>query len=759
MKYRIVAFLCLFSFFTFQKTTAQSIDSGNAAFNHTFHLGSHLFRLPKPADSELVGDINILNQHGFNLIKIQTHWAYDEPVEGKYDFSHYEKELEETDRLGLKVYIGFTLEQAPQWLYDKYPDCRMVGKNGVPVLYETQWTLPSDGKPGPCFYHPQAMAAQTRYIRALVKALGKHKSVAVWNTWQEIALWPEANAHISVDYNPYTLAAFREWLQQRFKTVDALNKSWGSAFPSWEAVTPSRTPPLIGSGQDVLWKEFMDNEYIAHTLKARYNAIKEADSLKRPVFAHKAGADVGSGHDWTLSRCQDFMGSSSYPAWSSFQGWDDGAHRPMEKHAALLTEMWNNLALNFDYIRSANKRGNPVWAAEFQGGPAVSEFHKGRTPSPDDIRRWMLTLTGSGVSSISFWVTRSEIMASEHNGFSLLNSFGNTTPRLEEASRLGKAFMQYEDIFGTSFQPDAPVGIIVDEDNYQFCSVYYGLDQHLRYSMRGWYKYLWSLSIPVDFIPISSITKETSGQYKALILPFPVSLSDSSAQRLIDYAQSGGNLISEAGIGRINESGFSPRGEMNPLIRKALGVTQKNFQMIKEPNDEHRWMPGERTWGEYLQPDKLSGVGSFANDSATANYYLQTFEPSNDVQPLLKYGDDVAGFIKNMAKGKMIMLGTFIGHNATAYASNASENFVKHLMDYCGVKRQNIGQLLVRKRIGKNREAWLLTNPTEKEVTETIDISSWKKVNYLIDEPLERSGDKVKVNVKSLDVKVLILSK
>ena len=119
-----------------------------------FLLGSHLCRVPMPPEEELLENMDNLKAHGFNLIKIQTHWAVDEPLDGAYDFERYDKLLKCAQELGLFVYIGFTLEQAPAWLYKKYPDCRMVGKNGLPIIYETQWTLPADGKPGPGYDHP-----------------------------------------------------------------------------------------------------------------------------------------------------------------------------------------------------------------------------------------------------------------------------------------------------------------------------------------------------------------------------------------------------------------------------------------------------------------------------------------------------------------------------------------------------------------------------------------------------------------------------
>jgi len=358
--------------------------------NNTFYLGSHLCRVPQPELSEMLADMEILKKNGFNLIKIQTHWLSDEPVEGQYDFSHYERLIQHAEELGMDVYIGLTCEQAPLWLYEKYPACRMVGVHGVPIIYETQSTLPADGKPGPCFDHPDAMAKQIQYIQSMVKALGKYKNIAVWNTWQEIGYWPSWTiGEPQVCYCENTLKHFRRWLKQKYGSLEEVNRKWKTNFPDWKYIGPNRQSS-IALPQDIDWGEFMDNEQVANILRARVQAIKEVDPLKRPVFAHKGSPNIASGQDWTYAGVLDFLGSSSYPAWGPFQDWDDqapGRVKRVSKYQGLLTEMWSALAMNFDYIRSVNQEGHPVWAAEFQGGPISSGFHKGRVPSADDIRR------------------------------------------------------------------------------------------------------------------------------------------------------------------------------------------------------------------------------------------------------------------------------------------------------------------------------------------------------------------------------------
>lgn len=455
------------------------------------------------------------------------------------------------------------------------------------------------------------------------------------------------------------------------------------------------------------------------------------------------------------------MGSSCYPAWGATHNWDDDhpeSGKPFDRHTALLNEMWNNVALRFDYIRSCNKRGNPIWAAEFQGGPVSTDLHKGRVPSAEDIRRWMLTAIGSGVTAISFWVTRAEIMAPEMNGFSLLDSEGDSTERFEEASHVGKALQKYPDLFAHSSWPGAKAAILINESNYRVCNSIPQGSEHLTYSVRGWHRLLWEIGIPVDFIEVSELDKEYINRYKVIILPFPISLSESIASNLARYVKEGGNLISEACPGRLNEYGFCNRGELSPTARELFGVQQKNLAMVREPENGTRWSPRERTWGEYLDETMLIGVGPLESKKIRANLYIESFECLNS-KPCLLYGKATAGTVRKVDKGRAWILGTFVGHNGMAYRDKKSKAFIQSLLRQCDVVPEHNGNLLLRKRIIKGKEAWIFTNPTEKDVTEKIDVRGWNKVEDLFGDELEQEDGYVNLTVKSLDVKVLILKK
>ena len=736
-----------------------------ARFAQLFPLGSHLCREPMPPMAELKRDMALLKKQGFNLIKLQEHWMIDEPAEGKYDFSRYEELIANAAKLDLGVYLGLTCEQAPHWLYEKHPGCRMVGRNGQTIAYEAPTTLPADGKPGPCYDHPGALADQVRFIKRLVKTLGRYENLVVWNTWQEVAYWADGLVQQSVCFCPLTLAAFRRWLEGRYGDLDALNRAWNTRYADWDDIQPTRS---IGSARiplalDLNWQYFMDNVQIANVLRARAAAIRAADPLKRPVFAHKGGPSLGFGQDWTYARCQDFLGSSCYPAWGCGSPWDDGHKRPFSREHALRTEMWDGVAYKYDYIRSANPGqghagGVPIWAAEFQGGPVSTGYHKGRVPAPEDLRRWMLTAASSGITALSFWVTRAEIMAQEQNGFSLLDSTGESTPRLEEAGRIGRALNQHPDLFAQPTLPPARVGILVNEWNAQLCQLLTQGGEHLAYSTRGWHRLLWDMSIPFDFVSVEH-DWEHARQYPVLILPFPLSLSADVAAKLARYVKAGGHLISEAAPGRIDENASCPRGEMVPALAALFGVRQAGFTMVREPDGGARWSPHERTWGEYLEPAMLAGVGPLAGCELRSNVYLQTFAVDGGT-PILKYGKAVAGVTRRVGKGSAWLFGTYVGHSGTAYREDKSPACLCRILEQCGVRSDAAGKLLRRRRVTAGKEAWILTNPCGVAVTEKIDVAGFKRVTDLLTgNELKPKSGKVTVMLSGLDVTVLVLER
>ena len=129
-----------------------------------FPFGTHFYREPGLPLPELKRDMRTMKGLGFNMLKIQESWAIDNPREDEINLSTMEELLAEANQLNLYVYLGITMEQMPAWVWKKYPDCRLVNALDEPYNDPTQYLLPSDGKPGPCWDHPGARREAEKFL-------------------------------------------------------------------------------------------------------------------------------------------------------------------------------------------------------------------------------------------------------------------------------------------------------------------------------------------------------------------------------------------------------------------------------------------------------------------------------------------------------------------------------------------------------------------------------------------------------------------
>jgi hypothetical protein len=194
---------------------------------------------------------------------------------------------------------------------------------------------------------------------------------------------------------------------------------------------------------------------------------------------------------------------------------------------------------------------------------------------------------------------------------------------------------------------------------------------------------------------------------------------------------------------------------MSPVIAKMAGVEQKGFIEVYEPDRGRRWTPTERTWGEFAPATWLKGEGVLNGKKMLANFYLQTFTLKGGT-PVFTAGDNVAGVVNNVGKGKIWLFGTFFGHGGTAYFQKSNLDFVNTLMTQAGISPQKIGELIFQRRVNGRKEAWIITNPTEKDINASFDISKMKNPEIIIGNDLERRLGKGTITLNSLDVAVLV---
>lgn len=718
-----------------------------------FPYGTHIYREPHLPLEQLHHDLPLLKRLGFTMVKVQESWSSDESVEGGINLSTVSRVVSDARQNGLLVYFGITMEQAPAWLWRKYPDAKMEWDTGERQNDPTQYLLPSDGKPGPCWNHPGARGAAIRFIETVGREIGKYDNILVWNVWQEVTVDFDTQGHaLGLCYCPNTLAAFRAWLKGKYSSLASLNKFWRTAYGDWEEVAPPRRFPKVPSMVD--WHYFMTNVYLADALLWKAEAFRRTDPGRRKILTHTGGSQWGSSADWRLSKSVDVYGSSCYPGWGEYQDPDVSDEQRLRESAAPYSQVLDN-ALKWDYIRSCSATGE-VWTAELQGGHAGGGVNPGRVPDPGDIRRWVMGALAGGVRGICFWNHRSEPFWDEAYGFGLLELEGDHTARAAEAGRIITAINEHAaELLSTGECPRASTAIVLDENLWSFVV---GSGEPLKSTfvsnLRGIHRALWQEGIPVDFLDAGGVA-HLGSHYKALIHPLPISLSSSAIESLRAYVHQGGTLISGPLPGRFDGYGFGMPGEMPRSLIELFGAG--HAQVISLSG--RRPHPSQNTLiPKDAQVHALRGVGDFAGAEVVPDAYLQFIELASGL-PLLMYGQEIAGASNRFGAGRAFLVSTAIGPAINEAGGEANQAFLAALLKSAGVVPDRVGRLIRRRRTLGSKSAWFLFNPERSTVEEDLDLEDFKSASDLFGGSLGGEPSKPRVSVAPLDFACILLEK
>lgn len=193
-------------------------------------VGSYYYPEQWPK-SQWERDIKKLAETGFDFTHFaEFAWAFIEPQEGKFDFKWLDEAVEIAHKNGVKVIMCTSSPTPPAWLAEKHPEILMVNENGTTMRHGSRqhisWSSP----------------VYKRYVTKMVEAMAKHyaKDKRIWG-WQ---LDNEPSHYGQVDHSPVARASFQRWLKNKYKSIDTLNKVWGTAFWSirYDSFEQIRTP-------------------------------------------------------------------------------------------------------------------------------------------------------------------------------------------------------------------------------------------------------------------------------------------------------------------------------------------------------------------------------------------------------------------------------------------------------------------------------------------------------------------------------------
>ena len=617
-------------------------------------------------------DVRQIKALGFNAVRAWIDWASGQPAEATYDFETLDVLLELAEEEGLKLVLQVYMDSAPAWIGARYPDSLFVSSNGQAIRPESS--------PGYCRDHPHVRALDNRFYEVLAERAVRSPAFVGWDLWSEphVINWanPTYISNPEFCFCPHTINRFRTWLEKKYGSLEALNRSWYRRFTKWDQVEPSRLSTILSYTDYIDWKTFIADK-LGEDLRERYQAVKHV-APRTIITSHAAGVGLfssphhweGQSDDWTMAQQVDVYGTSFYPKHSAF------VNREVEWRAALL-----DFTRSFGYDQGRNG----FWIGELQGGFGTIAVNVSPTVTAEDLRIWTWSAIARGAKGINYYAWYPMSSGYESGGFGLMNLDGSITERAKVAGSIAKIVDANQSLFLNARPPRAEVAIVYNPlvhfvGGRQRATTYGGPQGEVvgieRDSWLGVHRALFPTNVPVDYVHIDHLNGGRLDQYKLVVLPYSPMLPEQSGAIFRDYVKAGGTLVAEARLGWNNERGYAAEQVPGLGLGEVMGAREVAVETA----------PGGRTTIEWTGTE-LPGLPS--GTRLPARWYKETLAPlSSTARVVGRFEDGAAAVImSSYGRGRTLLLGSYV---SAAYQSQPTadvERFYAALLDWAGVAR------------------------------------------------------------------------
>lgn len=684
-------------------------------FNNVFLYGTQFYRPPNPPAKERKRDLENIKKLGFNIIKIFAEWNWINFSEGKNDFSELIEIIEHAQKLNICVDINTRLEQAPYWVARKYPGSYYMDSKDRKMELQARSNTPTGGWPGLCFDHPGAKSEAEVFLANCARTLGNYENVIIFDCWNEPHIEPvDPTGSVGIGdflfcYCPNTIKAYQSWLENKYGSIDEINKLWIKRYGSFEDIRPPRK--LLDYVEMMQWRKFMTWS-IAEQMNWRYRTLKKNLPEGKIVMSHSVSHGINTGYslygcdDYMLTENLDMFGLSLFPIWANSDAFD----------VCLDIEAARNMA-----------RGKTCINTELQGGVAIcapTGLSRSRIPERHHYRMWNFLDVAFGMKGIMYWHYRSEMLGHESPGFGLVKRDGSFTQRSDETSKICKFLNRYPELFN-AIEPEVPeVAIIVNRDSYYLNFASGGDEKYSTDSIRGLHRFFVKNNIPVGIL-IDEQLSDKLKEYKVIYLLCPLVMNKATADALEEFVSNGGVILSDCAAGIFDKYGVSQDLIPSFGLDKVFGVEQDELRQFDIHNREDVvadfWPSHHKI--DFQPPVYFEGCGMLKDNVLKMTSFLESYKV-NSAESILKSGDEIVGTRNFYGQGKAYLFGTLVGQSLI-YGDGDTEKTLERILESEGIKCKNKDELIIKNYYhgSLKQGVIIIINPGMNEVSQSIELT------------------------------------
>ncbi|MDE5893206.1 MAG: beta-galactosidase [Acetatifactor sp.] len=522
-------------------------------------------------ESMWAADLERMLECGIEVVRIaEFAWNLIEPSEGCFTFDFFDRFLVLCQEKGMKVIFGTPTATPPAWLTRRYPEVLNVRPDGT--------MLEHGGRRHYNYNSPVYREKTSIIVEQLARHFGQHPAVIGWQIDNEL------NCEVDEFYSEADTCAFRVFLQDKYKTLEELNRAWGTVFwnqtyTDWEEIVlPKRT--RSGNPNPHALLDYA--RFISHS--ARGFASMQSNILRKYIkeddFITTNGRfDHLDNHRMTKESLDVYF-YDSYPDMAYNV---DGGRLPSG-----LRDRESSQSLS--EVRSIS----PIFGImEQQSGPnGWTTCMAAPAPKPGQMTLWTMQSIAHGADYISYFRWRTCTFGTEIYWHGILDYSGRENRRIAELRTIRRKLDLIQEAAGGRYQAD--VAVVKDYDNCW----------DLRIDM--WHRDLEAASQPAIFAaaqkthtPLDYVYLSEEGasaplsSYKVLIYAHPCIMYGARAAALEKYVTEGGTLILGCRSGYKDLDGHCVMEDLPGVLQPLTGADIPEFT---------RTCPGEEPvrirWGD-----------------------------------------------------------------------------------------------------------------------------------------------------------------
>lgn len=531
-------------------------------------------------------DVRLMQEAGVGLVAINIFgWSSINPAKDVWDFRALDEIIELLHAGGIRINLGTGTASPAPWVTARHPEILPVGEDGT--------TFHPGGRQAYCPSSPIFRAYAAELVRRVAERYGDHPAVALWHVSNELG------CHNALCYCETSAAAFREWLSDRYDTIDDLNRAWGTTFWSQrysrfdDVRVPAQALSLRNPGQVLDFQRFSSDEQLA-LYRAEAQILREHSSVPVTtnfmVTAHIRNLDY-----WSWADDMDLIANDHYL--------DRRLEHPREE-------------LSFAADLTRGLAGGAPWLLMETSTGAVNWQPYNLAKAPGELQRNIAAHVARGADGICFFQWRASRQGAEKYHTALVPHAGADSDLWREVTELGGLLERLGEVAGS--RVDASAAVLFSWESWWAAENEGRPSEALTYlgQVHAAHTALGDAGFVADVVrPGTDLSA-----YPLIVVPALHLISDADAAAIARAVDAGATALITFFSGIVDEEDRVRVGGYPGAFREMLGIRSEEFAPLR-PGETVSLSDGTTglVWSERMKTTDAETVATFVDGPAAGS--------------------------------------------------------------------------------------------------------------------------------------------